>query len=96
MDFSVEKNYVFDARISVAANNDILGKCALCEKPYDDYANCMNASCNKHFICCPECLERYKNTCSSTCLELINTNKVMPRPPRIKIDEKHSQNNCSI
>jgi len=30
-------NYVFDGRITHRANNDILGKCAICSQPWDQY-----------------------------------------------------------
>src|SRR5438477_7025627 len=46
------KNYVFDARIAVRVNDDIIGSCAICNQPCDDYYNCLNALCNDHFICC--------------------------------------------
>lgn len=75
------KNYVFDSRIGVRINNDILGTCDLCQTPCDDYENCLNASCNKHFIGCPDCLINYKNSCSRLCMELIDQGKVTKRPP---------------
>lgn len=74
------KNYVFDNRVAVKANDDILGTCYLCNKPCDDYTNCLNAVCNKHFICCSDCKPAYANTCSSTCKYLIETNQVKKRP----------------
>lgn len=78
------KNYVFDGRITVRVNNDILGSCSLCSRPYDEYENCLNASCNKHFIACPTCVALYENTCSSTCKELVREKKVPIRPMRAK------------
>ena len=44
------KNYVFDKRVTVKINDDILGTCYLCDKACDDYYNCLNALCNKHYI----------------------------------------------
>lgn len=84
------KNYVFDGRITVRVNNDILSSCEICAKPYDDYNNCLNASCNKHFIACPDCIQQLKNTCSSTCRELLETKKVAPRPPLKKVNATSS------
>jgi len=78
------KNYVFDSRITVKINNDILGSCALCSLPCDDYHNCLNASCNKHFICCTNCINIYAKTCSKNCQSLIEENKVCLRPDFIK------------
>jgi len=74
------KNYVFDNRITAKINDDILGTCAICSVAYDDYTNCLNALCNKHFICCNTCKNNFANTCSLTCKTLIIENKVPQRP----------------
>ncbi len=79
------KNYVFDNRISVKINDDILGKCEICDTSCDDYTNCMNALCNKHFICCTNCLDKLQNTCQEKCLTLIQHNKVRTRPKFDKV-----------
>ena len=73
------KNYVFDRRLSVKVNDDILGTCDLCEKPCDTYTNCMNANCNRHFIGCAPCNEKNDTTCSTTCSELLRRGKVKRR-----------------
>lgn len=73
------KLYVFDSRNSVKVTNDILGACDLCKKSYDDYSNCINVSCNRHIIVCPDCKAVYHNTCSQKCLNLVNENKVQVR-----------------
>lgn len=75
------KNYVFDNRIAVRVNDDILSTCDLCPTPCDDYNNCLNASCNKHHISCQTCRQTYKGTCSKECMELIEQGKVKKRPP---------------
>jgi UPF0176 protein len=74
------KNYVFDGRIAVKINDDILGSCIICQKPSDDYYNCLNASCNEHFIACQTCLIKFGNTCSQTCQTLLAEKKVEERP----------------
>ena len=74
------KNYVFDNRVTVAANTDIVGKCFICNCVSDDYTNCLNAKCNLHFIGCPSCIQNLGNTCSNTCSTLVNENKVKLRP----------------
>ncbi len=76
------KNYVFDARVAVPVNDDIIGTCDLCESPYDTYTNCRNAKCNKHFIACPTCINQLKNACSQTCFTLLATHQVPERPYR--------------
>ncbi|MBM3886877.1 rhodanese-related sulfurtransferase [Candidatus Dependentiae bacterium] len=79
------KNYVFDDRIEVSVNNDVIASCDLCQAPYDSYTNCLNAQCNKHFICCPSCIEKYAETCSEDCKQLVVDGTVPVRPPlRIK------------
>lgn len=74
-------NYVFDNRITVKINDDILSVCLLCQKPCDEYVNCKNALCNNHFVGCDACIERLESSCSEACLQLIKENKVALRPP---------------
>lgn len=74
------KNYVFDGRIAVRVNDDILASCTLCSTPCDDYYNCLNALCNEHFIACTECIEKLGNTCSEKCQTLLAEKKVQERP----------------
>jgi predicted sulfurtransferase len=92
------KNYVFDSRIAVKINNDILGSCALCILPCDDYHNCLNATCNKHFICCTNCIDKYDKTCSQNCQILIEENKVQTRPAFAKAtaDKPKINKTCSL
>lgn len=74
------KNYVFDARITVPVNNEILGKCYVCNAKCDDYVNCLNAECNKHFISCSDCILKLNETCSEKCNKLVLEKKVYIRP----------------
>ena len=74
------KNYVFDGRVTVAVNNDIISTCDMCTTACDEYTHCLNASCNKQIICCPSCLIIYGNTCSTECQQLLATKQVQPRP----------------
>ena len=85
------KNYVFDDRITVRVNSDVLGNCALCAVACDVYANCMNASCNKHFICCSDCLVQLANTCSEKCQALVRDNLVPIRPLRRQVPENNQE-----
>lgn len=77
------KNYVFDARVAVTANDDILTECDLCQEPCADYTNCINTLCNKQFIACASCRDTYEYTCSSKCHLLVKNKKVPTRPDRI-------------
>ncbi|QQR53952.1 rhodanese-related sulfurtransferase [bacterium] len=74
------KNYVFDGRLSVASNEDILSRCALCQKTCDEYNNCLNASCNKHFVCCQGCKQQFHGTCGPACQTLVSQAAVPIRP----------------
>ena len=81
------KNYVFDNRITVRANEDVLSKCLNCPTPSDEYFNCKNALCNKHFTACPACVQALNNTCSVTCQELLKHKQAPERQPFAKIKE---------
>ncbi len=79
------KNYVFDGRITVKVNDDILSTCLNCSTLSDDYFNCLNALCNKHFISCSACLNKFANTCSEKCQNLLQTKQTSERIPLQKI-----------
>ena len=66
------KLYVFDKRILMGFNTDspehvVIGKCDLCGKTSENYVNCANQSCHKHFICCEDCLVDGEAFCSEEC-----------------------------
>ncbi len=77
------KNYVFDSRIAVKITDDVLGSCSECNAPCDNYTNCLNALCNKHYISCDACLQKTERTCSPRCKELLDTKEAKPRPQRL-------------
>lgn len=74
------KNYVFDNRVAVKVTDDVLGNCDICNISCDVYTNCLNATCNKHFIGCKNCIEKFGNTCGEACFILISTNQATKRP----------------
>jgi predicted sulfurtransferase len=76
------KNYVFDNRIAIKVNDDVLGSCYLCTKQCDSYTNCLNAECNRHFISCAPCEQAYNSTCSDRCRDLVAQCKVHIREKR--------------
>lgn len=82
------KNYVFDGRIATKITEDILGNCVLCNISYDGYTNCINASCNKQIVVCPDCIKTYHNTCGQACLDLVNNKSVVVRvvPKQISLN----------
>lgn len=77
------KNYVFDDRIALKVNSDVLTTCDLCDIAADTYTNCMNADCNSHFIACTPCRNKYDYTCSVTCHTLVTSGQVKQRPKRV-------------
>lgn len=81
------KNYVFDNRIAVKINDDILSTCINCPTPSAEYFNCINALCNKHFISCSSCIVQLHKTCSQKCHELIASAQAPQRIPFEKIKE---------
>ncbi len=74
------KNYVFDNRVAMPINSDILSLCSICPASCDEYTNCINARCNKHFIACPSCITQFNNTCGQQCHDLVASNSVPRRP----------------
>lgn len=79
------KNYVFDARVAVRVNDDILSNCTQCQKPSDDYINCINVLCNKHTVMCTDCSVKLANACSQTCNELMINKQTQARTPFAKL-----------
>lgn len=75
------KNYIFDGRLAVSVTSDILGNCFVCKASSDQYTNCLNAQCNRHFIGCADCVRTLENCCSSECFELVRTAQVVKRKP---------------
>lgn len=79
------KNYVFDQRIAVRANEDVLSNCLHCDTKSDDYTNCLNAMCNKHYTTCQPCQTRLSNTCSENCQMLVATKQTIERDSRVSL-----------
>lgn len=54
--------YVFDNRLVIAFNmedlkREIVGRCAKCSQPSENYINCKDDFCHRHFICCIKCVD---------------------------------------
>lgn len=57
------KLYVFDQRVAMGFYTDdpkheIIGKCDSCRETSENYVNCSNPVCHRHFIACVKCLEK--------------------------------------
>lgn len=55
--------YVFDNRLIMGFNMDdpkreIVGRCAKCSQPSENYINCKDDFCHRHFICCVDCVDQ--------------------------------------
>ncbi|WP_172632307.1 oxygen-dependent tRNA uridine(34) hydroxylase TrhO [Dictyobacter arantiisoli] len=67
------KLYVFDRRVLMGIEADdpqheIVGECVNCHKPSENYVNCSNNECNRHLICCEECVDSHPTfTCPQGC-----------------------------
>jgi UPF0176 protein len=67
------KLYVFDNRLTMGFNVDsekhvVVGKCEVCDKPCDEYVNCADDFCHRHYICCKTCYHRSgKPFCNEDC-----------------------------
>ncbi len=67
--------FVFDDRLSLPSGkkNKAISFCEKCHKPSGRYINCANKYCDKLFICCEECDEKFKYSCSKTCAVKVST-----------------------
>ena len=65
--------YVFDNRLVMGFNmsdpkREIVGICASCGKSSENYINCKDDFCHRHFICCNDCVdENNKALCPMGC-----------------------------
>ena len=88
------KNYVFDARIAMKANNDVIGSCEVCAAPSDEITNCVNAQCNKQFVGCASCLAQLGNTCNIECSQLVEAQavRIRAKPKKISFENLNHEN----
>lgn len=69
------KLYVFDNRLTMGFNVDspnhkVVGRCEKCDKPCDEYVNCAEDFCHRHYILCKDCYHPSgKPFCNEKCLE---------------------------
>jgi len=67
----IGKNFVFDERLSERISEDIISNCHQCGAPCDSHTNCQNVNCNLLFLQCDTCKEKYKNCCSTDCVDIL-------------------------
>ena len=67
--------YTFDRRkvmhfgAGENAEREIVGTCYLCEAKTEEYVNCGNDYCHRHFLACLNCQTGTKTYCSKLCKE---------------------------
>jgi UPF0176 protein len=61
--------YTFDNRLTMhfGGDREIIGTCYLCETQTEDYVNCGNNDCHRHFLVCQDCKGEDATYCSLKC-----------------------------
>lgn len=79
------KLYVFDKRVSMGfytddAKHKIVGRCDACNEQSENYVNCANPVCHRHFINCENCLVKNdgKAFCTGGCVLSRHGRKISP------------------
>ena len=79
------KLYVFDGRVTMGFYTDdtrhqIVGKCDECGEESENYVNCDNPVCHRHFINCFNCLAKNegKSFCKGGCVLSRHGRKISP------------------
>ena len=78
--------YVFDNRLVMGFNMDdpkreIIGRCANCNKPSENFINCTDGFCHRHFIACLDCVdENNQMYCPMGCLTIQRTSRSNSTP----------------
>lgn len=57
--------YVFDGRVSIKGNDNILSACEFCQIKTARYINCADDTCHRQIICCEECEQENIGLCSA-------------------------------
>jgi UPF0176 protein len=73
------KCFVFDDRMAIDIDSRVVGRCLHCNYANDTYRNCLNRHCNKLFIGCDDCTDKFENTCSKDC-QTITKDPTQMRP----------------
>ncbi len=85
------KCFVFDDRIAIPINTTenaiVTGQCHHCQIANDTYYNCQNKFCNKLFLSCTDCAEKFTGCCSDMCREAVLQPGTV-RPPRSSVYNK--------
>jgi UPF0176 protein len=79
------KLYVFDGRVTMGfytddTKHEIVGICDRCGEQSENYVNCSNPVCHRHFINCESCLNKNdkKAVCTGGCVLSRHGRKISP------------------
>jgi UPF0176 protein len=78
------KLYVFDGRVMMGfytddTKHEILGRCDSCGGKSENYVNCANSDCHRHFINCQNCLNKNNEAfCPGGCVLSRHGRKISP------------------
>lgn len=79
------KLYVFDGRVTMGFYTDdkkheVVGKCDSCAEMSENYVNCANPVCHRHFIACETCLNKNEGQafCPGGCVLSRHGRKISP------------------
>lgn len=69
--------FVFDERIAIDVNRSghALTRCGLCGNRANNYINCHNMDCDKLFVGCENCIQKFGASCSEKCAQSPNRRK---------------------
>ena len=62
----------------------VIGRCAVCKKSSENYINCRDIFCNRHFICCVNCAGRV-SMCPMGCRDYSADPKYVARHGRLNL-----------
>ncbi|MES2315586.1 MAG: rhodanese-related sulfurtransferase [Patescibacteria group bacterium] len=79
------KLYVFDKRITMGfytddTKHEVVGKCDECGENSENFVNCNNPVCHRHFLNCHKCIEKNsgKSFCPGGCVLSRHGRKISP------------------
>jgi UPF0176 protein len=87
------KLYVFDGRVTMGpaslagasfytddTKHEVIGRCETCGEASENYVNCANPVCHRHFLCCGDCVAQNEGTayCAGGCVLSRHGRKISP------------------
>ncbi len=84
--------YTFDRRVTIDFGGDknVIGTCELCGTASEQFVNCANDLCHRHFIACSECQSSNTAACSESCALLSKSQGNQKLVQSITLDRPHA------